>query len=73
MHLGPGNFCFSDLRYIYEVLLKVSPDVVDIRVFCCLFVVCIYMVGGLCRGTYCSVVSTLMLGVSHAIQNKKNL
>ena len=64
----PGYFYFSDLCYI---VLKVSPDVVDIRIFCCLFVVRIYMFGWLCRATYCSVVSTLMLGVSHAIHNKK--
>ena len=31
------------------------------------------MFGWLCRATYCSVVSTVMLGVSHAIQNKKKL
>ena len=31
------------------------------------------MFGWLCRATYCSVVSTLMLGVLHAIQNKKKL
>ena len=31
------------------------------------------MFGRLCRATYCSVVSTLMLGVSHAIQNEKKL
>ena len=62
-------------RYIVLGVLKVSPDVVDIRVFCCLFVVCVYIcsAGYLCRATYCSVVSTLMLGVSHAIQNKKKL
>ena len=51
-------------------MLKVSPDVVDIRVFCCLFVVCICSAGYV-ELPYCSVVSTLMLGVSHAIQNKK--
>ena len=45
----------------------------DIRIFCCLFVVCIYMFGWLCRATYCSVVSTSMLGVSHAVQNEKKL
>ena len=33
----------------------------------------VYMFGWLCRRTYCSVVSTLMLGVSHAIQNEKKL
>ena len=32
----------------------------------------IYMFGWLCRATYYSVVSTSMLGVSHAIQNEKN-
>ena len=52
--------------------IKVPPDVVDVGVFCCLLV-CIYMFGWLCRATYCYVVSTLMLGVSHAIQNKKKL
>ena len=55
---------------ICVIVLKVSPGVVDIRV-CCLFVVCIYVFGWLCRATYGSVVSILMLGVSHAIQNKK--
>ena len=54
-------------------ILKVSPDVVDIGVFCCLFVMCIYMFGWLCRATYCSVESTSMLGVSHAVQNDKKL
>ena len=33
----------------------------------------IYILGWLCRATYCSVVSVLTLGVSHAIQNKKKL
>ena len=33
----------------------------------------VYMFGWLCRATYCSVVSTSMLGVSHAIQNEKKL
>ena len=33
----------------------------------------IYMFGWLCRATYCSVVSSSMLGVSHAIQNEKKL
>ena len=32
----------------------------------------VYMFGWLCRATYCSVVSTSMLGVSHAVQNEKN-
>ena len=31
------------------MVLKVSPDVVDIGVFCCLFVVCIYI---LCSAGY---------------------
>ena len=33
----------------------------------------IYMFGWLCRATCCSVVSTSMLGVSHAVQNEKKL
>ena len=43
----------------------------EYQVFCCLFVVriYIYMFGWLCRATCCSVVSTSMLGVSHAVQN----
>ena len=45
----------------------------DITTFCCLFVVCIYVFGWLCRATYCSVVSTSMLGASRAIQNEKKL
>ena len=39
----------------------------DLRVFCCLFVVYIY--GWLCRAI-CSFVSTSMLGISHAVQNE---
>ena len=35
--------------------------------------VCIYMFGWLRRAAYCSVVSTSMLGVSHAVQNGKTL
>ena len=56
-------------------LLKVSPEVVDIRVFCCLFVVCICSAGcvELPIVLLYSVVSTLMLGVLHAIQNKEKL
>ena len=56
-----------------STVLKTSPDVVDIGVFCCLFVVCVYIFGWLCRATYYSAVSTLMLGVSHAVQNEKKL
>ena len=33
----------------------------------------IHMFGWSYRATYCSVVSTLMLGVPHAIQNEKKL
>ena len=33
----------------------------------------IYMFVRFCPATYCSVVSTLMLDLSHAIQNKKKL
>ena len=43
-----------------------------IRVFCCLFVVCIYVFGLLCRAT-CSFVSASMFLVSHAVQNEKKL
>ena len=32
------------------------------------YLLCVYMFGWLCRATYCSVVSTLMLGVSHAVE-----
>ena len=53
--------------------IKGSPDVVDIRVCRCLFVVCIYIFGWLCRATCCYVASILMLGVSHVIRNKKKL
>ena len=60
-----------------QIALKVSPDVVDIRVFCCLFVVCVYT----CSAGYVeqpivllySGVSTSMLCVSHAVQNQKKL
>ena len=48
---------------------------IRVQVFCCLFFVRIYilrsMFGWLCRATCCSVVSTSMLGVSHAVQNEK--
>ena len=54
-----------------STVLKTSPDVVDIGVFCCLFVVCVYIFGWLCRATYYSAVSTLMLGVSRACFYKK--
>ena len=39
------------------------------------YLLCVYicMFGWLCRATCCSVVSTSMLGVSHAIQNEKKL
>ena len=65
-------FFFPDLFVLY-IVLEVSPDVVDIGAFCCLFVVCIYMFGWLCPATYYSIASTSMLGVSHAIQNEKKL
>ena len=38
-----------------------------------LLCVYIYMFGRLCRATYCSVVSTSMLGASHAVENEKKL
>ena len=37
------------------------------------YLLCVYIFGWLCRATYCSVVSILMLGVSHLIQNKEKL
>ena len=57
--LKNSNFCFSDLCHSW-IVLRVSPDV-DIRVCCCLFVVCIIYI------------DYMMLGVSHATQNKKKL
>ena len=54
----------------------VSSDVVGIGseyMYFVVYLLCVYMFGWLCRATYCSVVSTLMLGVSHAVQNKKKL
>ena len=48
---------FSRCRGYYNILLPI--------------VVYIYMFGWLCRATYYSVVSTSVLGVSHAIQNEK--
>ena len=50
---------FSRCRGYYNILLSI----------CCVY---IYMFGWLCRAT-CSVVSTSMLGISHAIQNEKKL
>ena len=38
-----------------------------------LLCVYIYIFDWLCRATYCSVVSTSMRGVSHAVQNEKKL
>ena len=62
----------------YQVVVKISPDVVDIRVFCSLFVVCVHTY--ICSAGYVELlivllyqVSTSMLGVSHAIQNEKKL
>ena len=40
--------------------------------FCCIFVTRIYVFGWLCQAN-CSVVSSSMLGVSHAVQNEKML
>ena len=51
---------FSRCRGYYNILLSI----------CCVY---IDMFGWLCRATYCSVESTSMLGVSHAIQNEKKL
>ena len=57
-----------------SIIIKVSLDVVDVKsILLSMYCVCICMFGWLCRATCCSVVSTLMLGVSHAIQNKKKL
>ena len=61
-----------------QIVLKVSPDVVDIGEFCCLFVACVDYI---CSAGYVELpivllydgVSTSMLGVSHAVQNKKKL
>ena len=51
---------FSRCRGYCHILLSI----------CCLY---IDMSGWLCRATYCSIESTSMLGVSHAIQNEKKL
>ena len=57
----PGSIkAFSRCRGYWSILLSI----------CCMY---IYMFGCLCRATYCSVVSTWMLGVSHAFQNDKKL
>ena len=50
--MGPEMYLF--FCCFFKIVLRVSPDVVDIGVFCCLFVVCIYiyMFGWLCRATY---------------------
>ena len=37
------------------------------------YIYLVYKFGQLCRAAYCSVVSTSMLGVSHAVQNEKKL
>ena len=39
----------------------------------CVYILLRSMFGWLCRATYCSVVSTSMLGVSHGVQNEKKL
>ena len=38
-----------------------------------LLCVYIHIFGWVCRATYCSVVSTPMFGVSHAVQNENKL
>ena len=43
----------------------------DIGVFCCLFVVCIYIHVRLVMSSYLLSVISSMLGVSHAVQNEK--
>ena len=63
---------FAAVFGVYLVLQKCFQRY-WISVCCCLFVVRIYMFGWLCRATCCSVVSTSMLGVSHAVQNEKKL
>ena len=59
-------------------MLKVSPNGVDIGVFCCLIVVCsMYMVGWLSLYVELPIFQSYllhsMLGVSHAVQNEKKL
>ena len=60
------------LRFlVYHMLSKTRRNSIDKslhRVIACIY---IYMFGWLCRATCCSVVSTSMLGVSHAVQNEK--
>ena len=55
---------FSRCRGYWSILLSIC------RVCVC---VCIYMFGWLCPATYCHVLPTSMLGVSHAVQNEKKL
>ena len=44
LYMGPRcTWLFLFFCFVLLIVLKVSPDVVDIRVFCCLFVVCIYI------------------------------
>ena len=53
-------------EYLYFVVYLLCVDYIPYLV---------YMFDWLCRATcaYCSVVSTSMLGVSHAVQNEKKL
>ena len=53
---------FSQYRGYWSILLSI----------CCVYT-SEYISSAGCRATYCSVVSTSMLGVSHAVQNEKKL
>ena len=62
--------CF--LGYITTKMFSQILDL-SLSLSICRAYIYIYMFGWLCRGTCCSVVSTSMLGVSHAVQNEKKL
>ena len=64
----------SCLCHIYSWFLPMSW-ILDLSILLsiCRAYIYIYIFGWLCRATYCSVVSTSMLGVSHAVQNEKKL
>ena len=67
MELGSRS-CF--LGYITT---KLFSKILDLSILLSICRAYMYMFGWLCRAACCCVVSTSMLGVSHAVQNEKKL
>ena len=71
IHYRNRNFNTAVVVACHIYSLMVSPDFVDIgSEYFVVYLSCVYMFGWLCRAT-CSFVSASMLGISHAVQNKK--